>query len=44
MEQNKPKRKVLGSETLGELLGRMKDGTFKDIINDWKWIAASARR
>ena len=26
MEQNKPKRKVLGSEALGELLGRMKDG------------------
>ena len=44
MEQNKPKRKVLGSEALGELLGRMKDGTFKDIINDWKWIAAYTRR
>ena len=28
MEQNKPKRKVLGSEALGELLGRMKDGSF----------------
>lgn len=27
MEQNKPKRNVLGSEALGELLGRMKDGT-----------------
>ena len=44
MEQNKPKRKVLGSEALGELLGCMKDGTFKDIINDWKWIAAYTRR
>ena len=34
MEQNKPKRKVLGSEALGELLGRMKDGTFKVILLD----------
>lgn len=44
MEQTKPKRRVLGSEALGELFGRVKDGTFKDIIDDWKWIAAYTRR
>ena len=44
MEKNMPKRKVLGSEALGELLGRIKDGTFKDIVSDWKWIAAYTRR
>ncbi len=44
MEKNMPKRKVLGSEALGELLGRVKDGTFKDIVIDWKWIAAYTRR
>ncbi len=44
MEKNMPKRKVLGSEALGELLGRVKDGTFKDIVSDWKWIAAYTRR
>lgn len=44
MEKNMLKRKVLGSEALGELLGRIKDGTFKDIVSDWKWIAAYTRR
>lgn len=45
--ENNPKdqcRSVLGSYALGELLGRIKNGTFGAIINDWKWIAAYTRR
>ena len=38
MEETKQPKKVLGSEALGILLGRWRDGTFTDILTDWKWI------
>ena len=28
----------LGFESLDILIGRWKDGTFSEIIDDWKWI------
>ena len=38
------KRRPLGSEALGILLGRWRDGTFADILTDWKWILTYTRR
>ncbi len=44
MEETKQPKKVLGSEALGILLGRWRDGTFSDILTDWKWILTYTRR
>lgn len=44
MEETKQTKKVLGSEALGVLLGRWRDGTFTDILTDWKWILTYTRR
>lgn len=44
MEETKQPKKVLGSEALGILLGRWRDGTFADILTDWKWILTYTRR
>ena len=44
MEETKQAKKVLGSEALGILLGRWRDGTFTDILTDWKWILTYTRR
>lgn len=44
MEETKQQKKVLGSEALGILLGRWRDGTFADILTDWKWILTYTRR
>lgn len=43
MENNTDKNQkdsdiILGSEALGTLIGKLKDGTFGEIIDDWKWI------
>lgn len=34
----------LGSEALGTLIGKLKDGTFHEIIDDWKWIFSYSKR
>ena len=44
MEETTQPKKVLGSEALGILLGRWRDGTFADILTDWKWILTYTRR
>lgn len=44
MEEKRQEKKVLGSEALGILLGRWRDGTFTDILTDWKWILTYTRR
>ena len=44
MEETTQPKKVLGSEALGTLLGRWRDGTFADILTDWKWILTYTRR
>ena len=44
MEETKKVKKVLGSEALGILLGRWRDGTFTEILTDWKWILTYTRR
>ena len=44
MEETKKAKKVLGSEALGILLGRWRDGTFTEILTDWKWILTYTRR
>ena len=42
-EQHK-KASFLGSEALGVLLGKWRDGTFRDLLEDWKWILAITRQ
>ena len=44
MEETKKVNKVLGSEALGILLGRWRDGTFTETLTDWKWILTYPRR
>lgn len=44
MAETKQPRKVLGSEALGILLGHWRDGTFGDILADWKWILTYTHR
>lgn len=34
----------MGSEALGTLLGKLKDGSFHEIIEDWKWIFSYSKR
>ena len=43
MEERRTK-KALGSEALGVLLGRWRDGTFPEIAGDWKWIMSYTGR
>ena len=38
------KRRPLGSEALGILLGRWREGTLSETLDDWKWITAYTRR
>ena len=44
MEETGKVKKVLGSESLGILLGRWRGGTFTEILTDWKWILTYTRR
>ena len=44
MDETKKVKKVLGSEALGILLSRWRDGTFTEILSDWKWILTYTRR
>ncbi len=34
----------LGSEALGTLIAKLRDGSFQEIIDDWKWIFTYSRR
>ena len=43
-QQDGQVHKVLGSEALGILLGRWRDGTFSGIADDWRWIAGYTKR
>ena len=38
------KQKTMHSSTLNKLKQRWKDGTFREIIEDWKWIFSYSRR
>ena len=42
--EHEGKRRVLGSEALGILLGRWREGTLSEVVDDWKWITAYTRR
>ena len=44
MEETGKVKKVLGSESLGILVGRWRVGTFTEILTDWKWILSYTRR
>ena len=35
---------ILGSEALGTLLAKIHDGTFSEIIDDWKWIFSYSKK
>ena len=43
-QQDGQVHKVLGSEALGILFGRWRDGTFSGIADDWRWIAGYTKR
>ena len=44
MEENKNNDKNVGFESLDILIGKWKDGTFSEIIDDWKWIFSYSKR
>ncbi|MBQ1679115.1 MAG: ABC transporter ATP-binding protein [Oscillospiraceae bacterium] len=44
MNENKEQSNSNGSESLRELRKRWKDGTFQEIVDDWKWIITYSRR
>lgn len=39
--QNQPNQKI-SFESLDILIGKWRDGTFSEIIDDWKWIFSTA--
>lgn len=43
-ETNKDNGVVLGSEALGTLVAKIKDGTFTEILDDWKWIFSYSKK
>ena len=43
-EENKNNESSLSSDSLRILISRWKDGTFKEIIDDWKWIFSYSAR
>ena len=44
MEENKENGKSINFESLSILISRWKDGTFHEIIDDWKWIFSYSAR
>lgn len=44
MEENKNQDQNLSFESLSVLIARWKDGTFSEIIDDWKWIFSYSAR
>ena len=43
-EENKNENKNPAFESLDVLISRWKDGTFSEIIDDWKWIFSYSAR
>ena len=41
--QNQPNQKI-SFESLDILIGKWRDGTFSEIIDDWKWIFSYSKR
>ena len=41
---NTEEKKILGSRFLGRLIGSITDGTFTEIVEDWKWIFTYSAR
>ena len=44
MQSKQTKGKNLGFESIDTLMSRWKDGTFGEIIDDWKWIFSYSRK
>lgn len=44
MEENKSNDRKMSFESLDILISRWKDGTFSEIIDDWKWIFSYSAR
>ena len=44
MDENKNKQDTAAFASLDTLISRWKDGTFKEIIDDWKWIFTYSAR
>lgn len=44
MEEKENKSNNLGFESLDILIGKWKDGTFSEIIDDWKWIFSYSKK
>lgn len=43
-KENNKKNIILGSEALGVLIDKIKDGTFQEILDDWKWIFSYSKK
>ena len=44
MEENKSHEKTLSFESLDILISKWKDGTFSEILQDWRWILSYSAR
>lgn len=44
MEENKSPQKNVEFESLNILIGKWRDGTFGEILEDWKWIFGYSKR
>ena len=44
MEENEKKQERIAFESLRILINRWKDGTFQEILDDWKWIFGYSKR
>jgi len=44
MEENKNPQKTAEFESLSILIGKWRDGTFSEIVDDWKWIFTYSKR
>ncbi len=43
-EDAKGQKNILDSRALSTIIGKLKDGTFHEIIDDWKWIFSYSKR
>ncbi len=43
-EGSDKEKTIMGSEALGKLVSSVRDGTFREIIDDWKWIFTYSAR
>ena len=40
----KEPKKIFKSDFLNQLVGKLQDGTFKEVLDDWRWIFTYSAR